>query len=83
MLKGVHLLQQFQKTLERMRSVITWYVFLLGDSTASLLDPPASKSKPDTFFSYSGDRISKPKPWWREYHLRVTESTTTKVWWRD
>jgi hypothetical protein len=37
MLKGVHLLQQFQKTLERMRSVITWYVFLLGDSAASLL----------------------------------------------
>jgi hypothetical protein len=36
MMKGGHLLQQFEKTLERLRLVITWYV-LLGGSAASLL----------------------------------------------
>jgi hypothetical protein len=36
MMKAGHLLQQFEKTLERLRLVITWYV-LLGDSAASLL----------------------------------------------
>jgi hypothetical protein len=37
MMKGDHLLQQFEKTLERLRLVITWYVHLLGGSAASLL----------------------------------------------